>query len=293
MPVPKAPALSACFFSPHASIAMGDNVTRNHTPQDQLQTLLRTWTYITEILFFNGYSACLLKEFSRIASGQVDHALVNGLATSTTSSITETNRSEALRTSVLLSLITDHQTYGDASSLSLSHDGDRNVVAGGDDCQPANVYSKYMSRATVEDGADTVTDDAVEDEIDYSDLDDPSRVPPCLVSDSACLSQYHIRSPAQAFEDTMATEETRSQSSSRVSSYALAQISPLRGLSHRRESQSLPTSRSSMSYNTTSTDPPVIYTIPVSTAGLRNSSQDTDQNDDAPRSEPYHPRSCI
>ncbi|KAH9204538.1 hypothetical protein DL95DRAFT_398387, partial [Leptodontidium sp. 2 PMI_412] len=93
-------------------------------------------------------------------------------------------------------------------------------------------------------------------------------------------------SPAQAFEDKLATEETTSRSSSRVSSCALAQISPLRGPSHRRESQSLPTSRSSMSHNTTSTDPAVTYTIPVSTAGLGNSSLDTDQSDDAPRTSP-------
>ncbi|KAH9203312.1 hypothetical protein DL95DRAFT_399462 [Leptodontidium sp. 2 PMI_412] len=143
-----------------------------------------------------------------------------------------------------------------------------------------------MSRATVEDGADTATDDGVEDEIDYSDVDDPSGVPPCLVSDSAGLSQYHSRSPAQAFEDTLATEEITSQSPSRVSSCALAQSCPLRGPSHRRESQSLPTSRSSMSHNTTATDPPVTYTIPVSTAGLGNSSLDTDQSDDAPRTSP-------
>ncbi|KAH9203449.1 hypothetical protein DL95DRAFT_451985 [Leptodontidium sp. 2 PMI_412] len=216
---------------------MGDNVTRNYTPKNQLQTLLQTWTYITEVLVTNGYSACLLKEFCSIASGQVDQALVNGLATSTASSIAETDRFEALRTAAILSLITNHQTCDDASSLSLGHDGDRNVAAGSDDCRPANVYSKWMSRSNVEDGADTATDDGVEGEIDYSDVDDPSGVPPCLVSDSACLSQYHSRSPAQAFEDTLATEEITSQSSSRVSSCALVQSCPLRGPSHRRESQ--------------------------------------------------------
>ena len=136
-------------------------------------------------------------------------------------------------------------------------------------------------------------DDGVVDEIDYSDLDDPSRVPPWLVSDSACLSQYYSRSPAQALEDTLATEETASQSSSMVSSCALAQISLMRVPPHRRESPSLPMSKSSMCHNTTSTDSPVMYTIPVSTAGLVKNHLDTHQSDDAPRSEAYHSRSCI
>ncbi|PVH71128.1 hypothetical protein DL98DRAFT_577525 [Cadophora sp. DSE1049] len=104
-----------------------------------------------------------------------------------------------------------------------------------------------------------------------------------LVSDSACLSQYHSRSPAQAYEDTLATEETTSQSPSSVNSCALTKISPLRGPSYQGESQSLPMSRSTVSHNTTSTDTPVIYTLPVTTAGLGNSSLDTDQSDDAPR----------
>ncbi|KAH6696563.1 hypothetical protein BKA61DRAFT_250766 [Leptodontidium sp. MPI-SDFR-AT-0119] len=271
---------------------MGD-ITRNYTPENQLQALLRTWIYITEVLVTNGYSACLLKEFSSIASGQVDQARVSSIATPPASSIAETARSEGLRTPAILSLITNHQTCDDASSLSLGHNGDRNVATGSDDCHPANVYSKWMSRSNVEDRADTVTDDEVEDELNYSNVDDPSGVPPYLISNSACLSQYHSRSPAQVYEDTLATEETTSQSSSRVNSCALTQISPLRGPSHRRESQSLPMSRSTMSHNTTSTDPPIIYTIPVSTAGLGNSSLDTDQSDDAPRSELYHPRSCI
>ncbi|KAL2063215.1 hypothetical protein VTL71DRAFT_5019 [Oculimacula yallundae] len=200
-------------------------------------------------------------------------ARVKGIATSTASS-TETDRSEGLRTPAILSVITNH----DASSLSLGHSGNRNVAAGGDDCQPANVYSEWMSRSSVEDGADTATDDGIEDEIDCSDVDDPSGVSPRLVSDSACLSQYYSRGLAQAFEDTLAPEETTSQSFSRVSSCSLAQIRHLRG-----ESQSLPTSRSSMCHNTTSTEPPAVYTIPVSTAGQGNSSLDTHRSDDAPR----------
>ena len=271
---------------------MGENVSRNYTSKNQLQNFLHTWTCITEVLVTNGYSACLLNEFSRILSGQVDQARVKGIATSTASS-TKTDRSEGLRTPSILSVITNHQTCDNASSLSLGHNRNRNVAAGSDDCQPAKVYSNWISRSSVEDSADTVTDDGVKDEIDYSDVNDPSGVLPCLVSDSARLSQYHSRSPAQACEDTLATEETTSQSSSRVSSCALTQISPLRGPLHRRESQSLPTSRSSMSHNTTSPDPPVLYTIPVSTAGLGNSSLDTDQSDDVPRSKPYHPRFCI
>ena len=193
-------------------------------------------------LVTNGYSAYLLKEFSSIVIGQGDQALVNGLATSTAPSIAATARSEKLHIAANLSLITNHQTCDDASSLSL---GGRNVAAGSDDCQPANVYSK----SAFESGADTVTDDGGEDEIDCSGVDDPSGVPPCLVSDGARLSQYCSRSPAQACEDTLATEETTSQSSSTVTSCALTQASPLRGPLHRRESQSLPTSRSSMPQN--------------------------------------------
>ena len=56
-----------------------------------------------------------------------------------------------------------------------------------------------MSSSNVEDRADAVTDDGFEDETNYSDVDESSGVPPCLVSDSACLSQYHSRSPAQAY----------------------------------------------------------------------------------------------
>lgn len=151
--------LSLCFFSPHVHRPMGDNVSRNYTSKNQLQKLLQTWTYITEVLVTNGYSACLLKEFSSIANGQVGQARVDGLATSTASLIAETDRSEILCTAAILSLITNHQTYDDASSLSLGHNGDRNVAAESDDCQPANVYSTWMSRSNVEDGADTVTDD--------------------------------------------------------------------------------------------------------------------------------------
>ena len=264
---------------------MGEDVTSDYTRENQLQTLLRTWIYITEVLVTDGYSACLLKEFSNIVSGQIDQARVSAIAVPPASSITETALSEGLRTPAILSLITDHQTCDDASSLSVVHNGARNYAAGSDARHPANVYSKLMSRSNVEDRADAVTDDGFEDETNYSDVDDSSGVPPCLVSDSACLSQYHSRSPAQAYEDTLATEETTSQSSSSVNSCALTKISPLRGPSYQLESQSLLMSRSTVSHKTTSTDTPVIFNPPVSIAGLGNSSLDTDQSDDAPRSE--------
>ena len=142
-----------------------------------------------------------------------------------------------------------------------------------------------MSRSNVADRADAVTDDGFEDETNYSDVDESSGVPPCLVSDSACLSQYHCGSPAQAYEDTPATEETTSQSPSSLNSCARMQMNPLRGPSYQLESQSLLMSRSTVSHKTTSTDTPVIFNPPVSIAGLGNSSLDTDQSDDAPRSE--------
>ncbi|KAH7370508.1 hypothetical protein BKA65DRAFT_488589 [Rhexocercosporidium sp. MPI-PUGE-AT-0058] len=210
---------------------MGENVRRNYTSKNEVQNLLQTWTNITEVLITNGYSVYLLKEFSGILSGQADQACVKGIATSTVLSIAETDRSEGLHTPTILSVISNHQTCDDASSMSLGYRGDRNVAAGSDDCQPANVYSKWMSRSNVEDEADTVTYVGAEDEINYSDIDDPSGVSPSLVADNACLSQYHSRSPAQACEDTLAAEETASQTSSRVINIFFACLAgvPVRG----------------------------------------------------------------
>jgi len=264
---------------------MGEDVTSDYTPENQLQTLLRTWIYITEVLVTDGYSACLLKEFSNIVNGEIDQARVSAIAVPPASSITEPALSEGLRSPAILSLIPDHHTCDDSSSLSVVHNGARNYAAGSDARHPANVYSKLMSRSNVEDRADAVTDDGFEDETNYSDVDESSGVPPCLVSASACLSQYHSRSPAQAYEERLATEETTSQSPSSLNSCALVQMNPLRGPSYQLESQSLLMTRATVSHKTTSTDTPVIFTPPVSIAGLGNIGLDTDQSDDAPRSE--------
>ncbi|CZT52855.1 uncharacterized protein RSE6_14244 [Rhynchosporium secalis] len=129
---------------------MGENVTSDCTPENQLQTLLRTWIYLTEVLVTDGYSACLLKEFSNIVSGQIDQARVSAIAVPPASSITETALCEGLRTPAILSLITDHQKCDDASSLSVVHNGPRNYAAGSDTRHPANVYRKLMSRSNVE-----------------------------------------------------------------------------------------------------------------------------------------------
>ncbi|XMA19903.1 hypothetical protein WAI453_012694 [Rhynchosporium graminicola] len=145
-------------------MAMGETVTSDYTPENQPQTLLRTWIYLTEVLVTDGYSACLRKEFYNIVGGQIDQACVSAIAVPPASSITETALSEGLRTPAILSSLTDHQKCDDASSLSVVHNGPRNDAADSDARHPANVYSKLMSRSNEEDRADAVTDEGFENE---------------------------------------------------------------------------------------------------------------------------------
>jgi hypothetical protein len=82
---------------------------------------------------------------------------------------------------------------------------DTNLSAGRDVSQPAKEFYKAVSLPSVKDKADTVTDDVTDDETDDEETDDSdvdnAGVSPRLVSESASLSQYRSRSPAQPFAD--------------------------------------------------------------------------------------------
>ncbi|CZR50576.1 uncharacterized protein PAC_00450 [Phialocephala subalpina] len=254
-----------------------------HLPE-QLHCLLQVWTSITHVLVSNGCSAHLLKALSDIwTSGQVDQACIDVIR----KPLSETSADASLRaiidrfelsrshTLTSRSFATNHRKYSDTSTLDPGRLWDTNLSAGRDVSQPANEFYKAVSLPSVKDKADTVTDDVTDDETDDeetddSDVDNAFGVSPRLVSESASLSQYRSRSPAQPLADALATEEPTLTCHSWpvVESTAVADVVPLQNPWSR---EGFPTPRSSTPLNPVSSDPPVTPAIQAFAAGLDNS----------------------
>jgi hypothetical protein len=150
------------------------------------------------------------------SSGQIDQACLDVIQKYPFELFADTSaagidRSELSRFTAIISksFTTNHQQNSDTSNLDADRTRDTDPSLAEDGSQPTNVCDRWMSSPSVEGKADIVADDGSDD---GSDLDDPFGISPCLVSESASLSQYRDRSPMQTSKnmlskDTLAMDE--------------------------------------------------------------------------------------